>query len=253
MAHVQNLTFRAVRNFLVVLFFDGNWLPASDTKGDMYTTGWRKSLEFPYSGFCVFQACWECAWLGSMINTSTQHWGWERKFLNKPRGGKGVYGLTEPVDHPCKMQRGPTDSQINTHAGVLTEVSRSPPLTSMEMSHYYKVKSMSWGSALQLTWFRIQYGSSVSVTHLVCFTLVSAAVINTSTKKKLREIVPSVLLVMVYVWEVKAGPLAVPHSITSNQGTQDKEEWQKPWRKLLPLQTHAWLVFLWSPGPPEKR
>lgn len=29
--------------------------------------------------------------------------------------------------------------------------------------------------------------------------------------------VPSILLVTVYLWEVKAGPLAVPHSITSNQ------------------------------------
>lgn len=118
---------------------------------------------------------------GLTINTSTQCRGQERKFLNKPQGGKGVYGLTEPVDHPCKTQRAPTDSQINAHAGVLTEVSRSPPLTGMKMSHYCKVKSMSWGSVVQLEWFRIQHPSSVAVTHSV---YVSAAVINTPTKKK---------------------------------------------------------------------
>ena len=119
---------------------------------------------------------------GSTINMSTQFWGRERKFLNKQQGGKGVYGLTEPVDHPGKTQRAPTDSQMNTHAGVLTEVPRSPPLSSMEMSHYCKVKSMSWGSVVQLKWFRIQHRSSVDVTHLV-----SVDVINTPTKKKLRE------------------------------------------------------------------
>lgn len=50
MAHVQNLTFRAVRNFLVVLFLNGNSLPASDTEGDVYTTRWRKSSESPTQG-----------------------------------------------------------------------------------------------------------------------------------------------------------------------------------------------------------
>lgn len=76
--------------------------------------------------------------------------------------------MTEPVDNPCRTQGVPTNSQIYTHSEVLTEVSRYPSLTSMEMSHYCRIKSVSWGSVAQVGEFRIQHWSSIGVTHLVC-------------------------------------------------------------------------------------
>lgn len=133
---------------------------------------------------CVLSMLGMClAGSGSMVNMSTQCRGQERKFLNKPQGG--VYSLTEPVDNPCRTQGVPTNSQIYTHSEVLTEVSRYPSLTSMEMSHYCRIKCVlgfgCTGRGIQNTTLVFNWCNPFGV----C--LISAAVINTPSKRKLRD------------------------------------------------------------------
>lgn len=163
--------------------------------------GLRKSLEFPYPGLCVCQACWDVPCCERIL-VSSQCRGQEKKFLIKARGWRKVYDLTEPADNLGENSECPRLAcQTDTHQ-ILAAVCRAPSLASVKMRRYCPIKKRCPGIP-QRGKFRAEHRPSVGVAHLMCVSPSFLLLSDTPAKKKL-------LQVTITLWEGKVSPLAIP-------------------------------------------